>query len=90
MTSDTIIKFFLIYLKKKEKRSPSLPKNIKVSTQSNTFQVLKNYHRLDYCKKCNYVPRASIDKALVCTKKRIELTLNLSSRDGVGNIKALD
>jgi hypothetical protein len=58
MTSDTIIKFFLIYLKK-EKRSPSLPKNIKVSTQSNTFQVLKT--TTDWIVKVQLCTHASID-----------------------------
>jgi hypothetical protein len=40
MTSDTIIKFFLIYLKK-EKRSPSLPKKYKSLPDSQIHFILK-------------------------------------------------
>jgi hypothetical protein len=70
-----IIKIFNLF--KKRKRDLPSSENIKVSTQSNTFQVLKTTTDWTIVK-CNYVPlQASIKHWYVQRKK--ELTLNLSS-----------
>jgi hypothetical protein len=78
MTSIRLLNLFNLF-KKKEKRSPSLPKKYVHTVKY--ISGFENYHRLTIKSAIIKFPKASI-KHWYVQRKRIELTLNLSSRMG--------